>query len=207
MLTVLRHLIILSLLFLLSACSSFNCTSFENLVGTNGNLIILSNRIADKLLAQAMPPLMPRHPELAILTATFVNNDNLKEPSRFGRILQQHISSRLVQQGYTVKEWKLRKNMLMQEQKGEFLLSRELDKITARQPVQAVLLGTYSYTNRIMYLSARLVEPKTRNILSTYDMQICMDDNILAMFGLMQKKQDFDPIQPPSESIINSIFF
>ncbi|MEN8190227.1 MAG: FlgO family outer membrane protein [Thermodesulfobacteriota bacterium] len=194
-------------LFLLSSCSTFNCQSLERYLGTNGNLITLSYRIADHLINRSMPPLMPRHPELAILTATFVDDNNLDETSRFGRILQQHISSRLVQKGYTVREWKLRHDMLMREKQGEIMLSRELSKITAEQSIQAVLVGTYSYTNDIMYLSARLVEPRTRNILATYDYQICMDDNILAMFGLMRKSPGGDEVQPPKQSIINSIFY
>lgn len=198
------------LLPLLAGCSSFNCTPLERHLGGNENLIQLAEKIADNLNERAFPPLMPRQPDFPILTTTFVSNENLKETSRFGRILQEHITSRLVQLDYTVKEVKLRDSMLMREQEGETMLSRDLHDLNPKQTIsaQAVLVGTYTYTDRVMYISARLINPKDRNIIATYDYRLCMDDNVLAMFGLKrQQAQSGDEIQPPSESYIDRIFY
>jgi TolB-like protein len=209
--TIFRHFfptIFLSLL--LTGCSAFNCTRLESQLGAEENLISLAALITDNLTQTAFPPLMPRQPELPILTTTFVNNDNLKETSRFGRILQEHITSRLVQLDYTTKEIKLRDTLLMQERSGETMLSRDVHEINAKQSLsaQAVLVGTYSYTNRTMYISARLINPKDRNIIASYDYRLCMDDNVLAMFGLKrQPDSSRDEIRPPSDSFIDNLFF
>jgi TolB-like protein len=205
-----RLLLAITLPLLLTGCSSFNCTRLEQQLGAEQNLITLAEKITDKLTQDAFPPLMPRQPDLPILTTTFVNNDNLKETSRFGRILQEHITSRLVQLNYTAKELKLRQSLLMQEQSGETMLSRNLRDLDAKQSLaaQAILVGTYSYTERVMYISARLINPKDRTIISSYDYRLCMDDNVLAMFGLQrQPSSSGDEVDPPRKSLINTLFY
>jgi hypothetical protein len=100
--------------------------------------------------------------------------------------------------------------MVMQEQSGETMLSRNLQELNDKQSLsaQAVLVGTYTYTNRIMYISARLINPKTRNIISSYDYRLCMDDNVLAMFGLKRQPTDSgDEVDSPRDSLINRIFY
>jgi len=192
-----------------AGCSALNCTPLESSLGAEKNLITLAAQIADDLTQKAVPPLMPRQPELPVLTTTFVNNDNLQETSRFGRILQEHITSRLVQLNYSVQEIKLRETLLMREQSGETMLSRNLKDITKQtSSPQAILVGTYSYTNRTMYISARLINPVDRNIISATDYRLCMDDTVLAMFGLKrQSSNSGGEVAPPRESWLDALFY
>jgi TolB-like protein len=150
---------------------------------------------------------MPRHPEEAVLTSTFVDIDNLESSSTFGRLLQNHAGARMVQRGYTVKEVNLRNTMKIGIQDGEKILSRDLSQISPDQPVQAILLGTYSLNNRILYITAKLVNPVNHNIISAKSYRLCMDDNLLAMFGLQRRHRDPDTIDPPRGSILNEIFY
>jgi hypothetical protein len=193
----------------MAGCSALNCTPLEGHLGAEKNLITLAAQIADDLTQRATPPLLPRQPELPVLTTTFVNNDNLKETSRFGRILQEHITSRLVQLNYSVQEIKLRETLLMREESGESMLSRNLKDITKQtSSPQAILVGTYSYTNRTMYISARLINPVDRNIISSTDYRLCMDDTVLAMFGLRrQPPSSGEEISPPAESRLDALFY
>jgi TolB-like protein len=209
-----RLALLILLSFALGGCSSFNCTPLEKHLGGEENLITLAKYITNGLTDQAFPPLMPMQPDLPILVTTFVNNENLKETSRFSRVLQEHITSRLVQLHYTAKEIKLRETLLMQEQSGETMLSRNLQETQTGQSLsaQAILVGTYSYTNRVMYISARLVNPKNRNIISSYDYRLCMDDNVLAMFGLKRQPSGIntvsgDEVDPPRGSLIDFLFY
>lgn len=194
--------------FLLSSCSSLNCTRLEKILGADINLISLGNKITDDLTTTAMPPLVPRHPEDAILTSAFVDINSLESTSRMGRLLQSHIGARLVQLGYTVKEVNLRNTMKITPEEGEMILSRNLSEITPDQPVQAILAGTYSMDNRTVYITAKLINPVNRNIISAHSYKLCMDDNLLAMFGLQRRRHDqTNNIDPPSTSLINEIFF
>ncbi len=200
--------LLVGIAILLSSCSSLNCTRLENLLGADVNLISLGNKITDDLTGSAMPPLMPRHPEEAVLTSTFVDLNQLEKTSRMGRLLQSHIGARLVQLGYTVKEINLRNTMKINPGDGETILSRHLSEITPDQPVQAVLIGTYSITNRTLYITAKLINPVNRNIISANSYKLCMDDNLLAMFGLQRKQHSQDNgISAPSESLIDKIFY
>lgn len=206
----LRSILAIALTLFLAGCSEFNCTMLEKNLGAEENLITLATRITDNLTQKAFPPLLPRQPDMPILITTFVDNNDLKKTSRFGRILQEHITSRLVGLGYTTQELKLRDTLLMQEHSGETMLSRNLQEINAKQSLsaQAILVGTYSYTDRTMYISARLINPKDRTIISSYDYRLCMDDNVLAMFGLKrQSPHATDEINPPRESFINTLFY
>jgi len=202
-----RCAVLVILTVLLSSCSNFNCTPLEKYIGGDINLISLGNKIADDLTGSAVPPLMPRHPEEAILTSTFVDLHKLDQTSRMGRLLQSHVGTRLVQLGYSVKEVNLRNTMKISQKDGETILSRDLSQISPDQPVQAILVGTYSIDSRTLYITAKLVSPVSRNIISAQNYRFCMDDTLLAMFGLQRKQRNSNNIDPPSRSLIDEIFF
>jgi hypothetical protein len=201
------RLILLFLLLPLAGCTYFNGTRLEGYLGAEENLISLSYKITEDLEENAMPRLMPRHPDQPLLTTTFVSNNDLNQTSQFGRILQEHITSRFVQLGYTVKEIKLRNNLLIKPKSGEIMLSRDLKMINPSITAQAILVGTYSYSKRKMYISARLINPENSMIISSMDYQMVMDENVLAMFGLKLVKDDLYTIDPPKESWMNRILY
>ncbi len=201
-------LFFLSLLLLLTGCAEFNCTPLERLLGDDVNLLRFGNQIAKDLTESAMPPLFPMHPELPVLTTTFVNLDDLTETSRFGRLIQAHIGTSLVNQRYSVKEITLRHTMDIQPGEGETILSRDLKKINQEQLAQAILIGTYSLNNRILYITTKLVDPKSRNIISAQSYKLCMDDNLLALFGLRRVQTElYDPVDPARGSFIDWLFY
>jgi TolB-like protein len=189
----------------LSACSCFNCTPLESYLGGEKNLISFSYEIADELVSSAYPPLIPRHPEMAVLVTTFVDNNNLEKTSRFGRTLQEHVASRLVQAGYTVREVKMADSLRIEPRSGETILSRDINRLQGENRAQAILAGTYSRINRKLYVSARLINPVDNNIIATDDFQLCMDDDLLTLFRL-QKYTDIDtPVEDPGQPFLNSI--
>ncbi len=201
-----RTLLLLTLLVSLSSCSKLNCTRLENTFGAEENLIKFSYKIADDLTSTAMPPLAPRNPNKPILTTTFVDNNDLQQTSKFGRIIQEHVTSRLVQLGYTVQEVKLRKDLLIEPTSGETMLSRHLLNLKGVHKAQAVVAGTISITNRTMYISTRLINPSTSNIISSQDYKLCMDDSVLAMYGLQRVSSECqDCIDEPSQPMLNYI--
>ena len=203
-----RRFLLLSLtsLIFFTGCSSFNCTRLENLLGSDTNLIKFSYTIADNLANRSMPHLVPRHPDMPILVTTLVDNNDLTQTSRFGRTLQEHISSRLVQLGFTVKEIKLTNTLQIDPRSGETMLSRDLSLLTGAREAQAILAGTISHTDSTMYISTRLINPLNSTIIASDDYKLCMDDNILAMFDLQRTDNIDDVIKEPSQPFLNSIF-
>ncbi len=191
---------------IITGCSSFNGTPLEKYLGADTNLITFSYTIADNLVQRAHPPLVPHHPDMPVLVTTVVDNNNLKRTSRFGRILQEHIASRFVQQGYTVKEIKLASTLKIMPGSGETILTRNLSLLEGSSSAQAIFVGTFSYTQTTMYISVRLINPVNNNIIATDDYQLPMDDNILAMFGLQRLDSQDDMIEEPPRPFLNSVF-
>ena len=94
-----------------------------------------------------------------ILTATFVDLDDVTNASSLGRLLGETASARLTQRGHTVVNMKLRRDSVAINADGEFLLSRDARQLSADYDAKAVLVGTYTRTNvgtRIRSLSKEL---------------------------------------------------
>lgn len=199
-------IVLIFMLLLQSGCSSFNGTRFESTLGSKTNLIQFSYTIADQLAENSMPPLVLRHADMPILITTFVDNNDLKQTSQLGRILQEHIASRFVQLGYTVREIKLSNTLRIEQKSGETILSRDLSLLSDEQPAQAILAGTISRINRILYISARLINPINHNIMATNDYKLYMDDDILAMFESVRRPDEDKPIAEPRQPFLNLIF-
>ena len=202
-----KHIVFFIVISSLSGCSSFNCTPLEKLLGGDENTIRLANVITKNLITNATPPLTPMLRKQAILTTSFVNLDTLNETSSFGRLIQEQIGARLTRYNFSVKEIHLSNTLKITPEDGEKMLSRDLSEITSDYPAQAILVGTYSLNNRILYITAKLINPTNRNIISAENYRLCMDDNLLALFGLKRKNYYQDEIEPPRRSIINTIFY
>lgn len=200
-----KHLLLLPLLIIITGCSQLNCTRLEDLLGGPTDLVSFSYKIADSLTSRALPPLIPRHPDMPVVVTTFVNNNDLTQTSNFGRLLQEHISSRLVQNGYTVREMKVSNTLSIEPKSGETILSRDLTKLEAGLNSQAILVGTFSHVNRVLYISARLVNPVNNNVIASDDYKLCMDDDILALFGLRISDGGTGSIDEPSQPLLNKI--
>lgn len=94
-----------------------------------------------------------------ILTATFVDLDDVTNSSPLGRLLGETASARLTQRGHTVVNMKIRRDSVAINADGEFLLSRDARQLSADYDAKAVLVGTYTRTNvgtRIRSLSKEL---------------------------------------------------
>ena len=198
----------LALLLMLSACSTtINHTPVENYLRLETNLVSLAYRVAENLMERSSPPLVPYHPDMPVLVTTFVDNNDLTRTSKFGRIMQEHIASRLVQLGYTVREIRMASTLTIEPKSGETILSRDLARIGGEHEAQAILVGTVSRSERILYISARLIDPSNQNILATDDYRLRMDDNLLAMFGLRPADDIEKGVREPSRSRLNNVFW
>ena len=189
----------------LTGCSRLNCTPLEQLLGADVNLVSLGKNISDTLIAQSMPPLLPRQPEQPVFITTPVNNDNLKNSSSFARSLQNSIGAEFVRQGFAVNEIKLRGNVVINEGKGEFMLSRDLMELKEKQLAQAIVVGTYTLVDRVMYLSIRLVRPGDSAILAVYEKRLCLDVGSLQMLGLQVNEED--PFPKPGEPLLDRVLY
>jgi len=206
-----RSMLVMLTLLALSGCSQLNGTRLEPVLGGDINLVDLGDEVVEQLVRQPVPPLIPNQPEQPILVTTLVNNDNLNDTSSFGRSFQNNLIAGFVSRGYAVKEIKLRRDLLVEQYKGEFMLTRDLQEMAGKQRAQAVMVGTYTLVNRVLYLSIRLVSPSNQAIRAVYEDKLYLDDNNLRLLGFKFKRGSGDdptqPVLPPSPSVLDTLLY
>lgn len=144
------------------------------------DLIISSYQAADALLAQVPWLKQQRRP---LLTATFVNVDSLETSSGLGRMVAEQVAARFVQKGFTVIEVKLRGNVFVKENAGEFVLSRSVNEISQTHNVAAVIAGTYAVGRNSIYVNARLIRAADSLVLAAYDYTLPMAPDTRALLA------------------------
>ena len=121
-------------------------------------------------------------PDEPIMSASFVNINDLTQSSTLGRIVSEQIASRLAQHGFKIVEVKLREeSVFIKEGKGEFLLSREVLSLGETRGAHAVLVGTYAVSKDFIFISARVVRTEDNSVVTGYDYELPNDATTRSM--------------------------
>jgi len=144
------------------------------------DLVEASYQAADNMLQQAPWLRQSRQP---LLTATFVNVNSLENSSGLGRITAEQVASRFAQQGFTMIELKLRNDIFVKQEAGEFVLSRSVQDISRHHNVAAVVAGTYAVGKNSVYVSARLIRAADSLILAGYDYSLPLGPDTKALLA------------------------
>ena len=147
---------------------------------TDSDLVSQSYTAAEALLKQVPWLKDNRQP---LLTGTFVNINSMEDSSAMGRIIAEQISSRFAQEGFTMIEMKLRRNVFIQQLGGEFVLSREVMSLSQVHNAAAVIAGTYAVGRRNVYINARLVRAADNLVLAAYDYSMPLGPDAKALLA------------------------
>lgn len=156
---------------LFSLLAAGGCASVDE--GLGANLITVNYRATDALMQGVV--LGAGQP---VLVATLVDQEDLGESSRLGRLFSEHIASRLSQLGVKVVELKLREQLFMKQSTGALLLSREVRDVSQAHNAQAVVVGTYTSSGQTLYVSLKLVRPEGNTVVSSHDYALPLNANI-----------------------------
>jgi TolB-like protein len=153
---------------------------------SKGDLLNSTRHAADRLAKNLDQPIVPDGG--CILVASMVNVDDMNDSSSFGRIASEQIASALSREPhmFPIAEVRLRQNIFLKEQAGEFLLSREAIDVSKKHDAQALLVGTYAVGHESVYVSARIVNPLSNEIVSSYDFSVPFDDNTKTLLGYVR---------------------
>ena len=152
----------------------------------DADILAAGYKAADYLIKKLSQKLGKEKP---ILVAGFVDLDNLSQSSTFGRLVSRQFASRFNQKGYTTVEVKLPVNIFTEQLLGEFLLSPEIEQISARHHAQAVIIGTYAVASKNVYVTARVVNVKDGHVLCSYDYYLPIGHDTFKML-LKSKGED-----------------
>jgi TolB-like protein len=118
-----------------------------------------------------------------LLVATLADINALERSSTLGRVISEHLSSRFAQSGISVMEMKLRNNVFVRNNQGEFLLTREIQELARTHNVSAVVVGTYSNGNTFVFVSLKLIDTASGVILAAHDYALPMDRQVRRLVG------------------------
>lgn len=118
-----------------------------------------------------------------ILVATLVDINDLQTSSAFGRMSSEQIGTRLANNGLPVAEIKLRESILVQEGKGELMLSRNAREIAHARGAQALVVGTYAAGREAVYVNLRLVSSVDGRLLSSTDYVVPLTRDVAALLN------------------------
>ncbi len=141
-------------------------------INVDVDLIRMSHAVADALVAELRKNHPSFHQRKPILITSFVNRSDMDSTSELGVLISDHVSSRFSQQGYRVVEPRLRNDLAIRKGIGEFILSRDIDKLSADNKAYAVVVGNYTQTKSLLDFTARLIQIKDRQVLSSVDAKI-----------------------------------
>lgn len=110
-----------------------------------------------------------------VIVGSIVNLDDINEVPAVGRLVSEHIGSRLAQLGVRVAEPRLKNPMIMTRQ-GEMVLSRDAKDWAARINASAIVTGTVSRMQGRYYFNARMVSVADNSVLSSFD--VCLTGSV-----------------------------
>lgn len=139
------------------------------------DLIAADYAATDQLLRGAIPAVSPRS---RLVVATIADINALEDSTTLGRLITEHVSARLVQQGFTVLDPKLQNSLLMIPNVGEFALSRELREYGQSQAVDRLVAGTYTIGKDTVYVSLKLLNFSTGQVTAAHNYSLPIGANV-----------------------------
>lgn len=145
----------------------------------SANLSAEITAAAKRLLS--VNPALPQYGPM--IAATFVDINDLRASSTFGRISSELFASALSQAGIHMREVKMRDSLFIEERLGELILSREIKRLKEAYSANSILMGTYALGDHRIYVSARVVRTRDAIVLATADLSLPLDNNLRSMFS------------------------
>ena len=113
-----------------------------------------------------------------LILTTVVDLDNLYTTTRFGRTLTEALSTSLFRHGFGVVEIRKSAELLIRDNQGELMLTRDAKLLAKQQQAAAILTGTYSLTPTTVILNLRLLDAGSQQVLSVAGLELQRSRNI-----------------------------
>ncbi|CAG0992890.1 hypothetical protein IVG45_14360 [Methylomonas sp. LL1] len=143
------------------------------------NLVEVSYETVNQLLLNLKQPL-PRGSLIVI--NSLVNVNDMGQTLPFGRIVSDQVSSALHRAGYRVMGMELPTEIFSKNEAGILELPEKTREALDNVHASALVIGTYAAGRQNVYVSLRVVELASQNIISSNDFSIPMgpDAKVLA---------------------------
>lgn len=109
-----------------------------------------------------------------IVVSTLLNVDNLNQTSSFGRIISDQIASAFSNLGYQVMGMEMPIDLFIMKEGGRFHLSDETKAMLRHYHASTLVGGVYAPGKHTGYVSLRMVDISSKNIIATTDFSVPM---------------------------------
>lgn len=113
-----------------------------------------------------------------LILTTVVDLENLYATTSFGRTLTEALSTSLFRNGFGVVEIRKSAELLIRDNRGELMLTRDARLLAKQQQAAAILTGTYSLTPTTVILNLRLLDAGSQQVLSVAGLELQRSRNI-----------------------------
>lgn len=129
-------------------------------------------------------------PPDVILVTSLVNIDQIQQSSRLGRMVSEQVGARLTSLGYNVTDVRLRQQgVLIQKEKGEIVLSRDVKDLASEHKARAILVGTYAEAIDEVYITLKLLEAATGRVMMAHNYALPLDKDNLALLRADRRRR------------------
>jgi FlgO protein len=137
----------------------------------DADLIEVSSDVADELREKATRSI-PKNS--LILVSTLLNVNDLQETSAFGRIISDQIASAFHNSGYRIIGMEMPIDLFVMKEGGVWHLSDEIKALLKPYNAAVIVGGVYAPGKRNTYVSLRIIDLFTKNIISSTDVAVPM---------------------------------
>jgi len=109
-----------------------------------------------------------------ILVSTLLNVDDLYKTSSFGRIVSNQIASAFHNSGYRIIGMEMPIDLFAMEKGGTLKLSDETKEMLKPYNATVIVGGVYAPGKKNAYVSLRIIDLYTKNIISSIDFSVPM---------------------------------
>ena len=102
----------------------------------------------------------------SIAITSFVNVENLKETSKLGNLISEHLIHDMQIRGYRVVDYKTMPDIEVGEH-GDYAFSRSVQNLRQDISLSYILTGTYTYYADGVSINARIINTRTNVVSST----------------------------------------
>ncbi len=113
-------------------------------------------------------------PGSLLIVSTLLHVDDLKKTSSFGRIMSDQIASAFHNSGYRIIGMELPIDLFVMEEGGTLHLSDETRNMIKQYGAAAIVGGVYAPGKRSVYVSLRMIDTVSANIISSTDLSVPM---------------------------------
>ncbi len=161
---------------LLAGCETTTKVREPSYADARNDQFIVENRKAAQALTSQL-----QQSNAVMLIGTLANVDTLEQSTTFGRIVSEQISAQFTQQGFNMLEMKFRESVYVQNNQGEFMLTRQVSELANLYAAQAVVVGSYAESRDFVYVNLKVIAPQTNAVMAVHDYALPINGNTRRM--------------------------